>query len=141
MALVKYYYDPSEPNGDYDENTLAGCVGGGEGYEKVDTNSSDDIYLCIDGIPAGATITNISASFTCKNLTWMNEDWAVIIKYKTTATCIPVILQNPSFSGNKITSLGSVSTFGNSTTLCSNSHLFNTTSKSINQSGNKSLPI
>lgn len=143
MAYVQYYYDPSEPNGAYDENTLAGCVNGGEGYEKVDSSSSassarkETIYFCIGGVPSGATITNIKVDFQCKHLTWQNAGG---ILYKTDLKWQPVLLQNYALSGSKITSLGTVTNLASLASIYSKTGTFTSyTSKSYNASFSKTV--
>lgn len=143
MAYVKYYYDPSEPNGAYDENTLAGCVNGGEGYEKVDSSSSastarkETIYFCIDGVPSGATVTKVQVDFQCKHLTWQNAGGLL---YKTDLKWKPVILQNYSLSGSKITSVGSDILQASLASIYSKTGTFTSyTSKSYNSSFSKTV--
>lgn len=143
MAYVKYYYDPSEPNGAYDENTLAGCVGGGEGYEKVDSSSSassarkETIYFCIDGVPSGATITNIKVDFQCKHLTWQNAGGLL---YKTDLNWKPVVLTGYTLSGSKITSLGTITDLASLASIYSKTGTFTSwTSKSYNASFSKTV--
>lgn len=143
MAYVKYYYDPSEPNAAYDENTLAGCVDGGEGYEKVDSSSSastarkETIYFCIDGVPSGSTITKVQVDFQCKHLTWQNAGGLL---YKTDLKWKPVILTGYSLSGNKITSLGTVTDLASLASIYSKTGTFTSyTSKSYNASFSKTV--
>lgn len=143
MPYVKYYYDPSEPNGAYDENTLAGCVNGGEGYEKVDSSSSassarkETIYFCIDGVPSGAPITKIQVDYQCKHLTWQNAGGLL---YKTDLKWKPVLLQNYALSGSKITSLGTVTDLAGLSSVYSKTGTFTSwTSKSQNASFSKAV--
>lgn len=101
-----YYYDPSESNAAYDENTLAGCVSGGEGYEKVDSYETNSVYLLInkDSIPNGATISKISVSFKYKQLTYQNKTG---LFYSSKLSWSPVLMTDPIYSGTKVTSWGS----------------------------------
>lgn len=106
---VDFYYEPSDSSGA--DNKLSGCVGGGEGYEKVDSYETNTVYLAIDvsSIPSGSTITNVAVSFYYRQAVYNNQ---VGLAYNSDLDWMPVILSGSATSGSKFTNVGTVTGIG-----------------------------